>query len=467
MTKLFLARFKVLFALLAIFACGTLGYYLIEKDWTLFDSFYMTAITITTVGYGEVKPLSEAGRIFSIFLIFIGLGSAAVFATQLAKTFLENNFKDILGINKMNNDIRSLKDHFIVCGFGDIGFAICSALHDTSIPFVVIEGDEDTAGYAMQRQFLTIKGKATYDTTLIQAGIRQARGIVICLGEDSLNIHVSLAARELNPDIFIIARGYKSHIEKRMVRAGANTVVNPLQLGGAQIAELIISQYNQNSKTSEVMSQKASVMGYALKMYQHFQEDPKTIAEVKSSIGARQALKLRKADGVEIVEPTDDLKVENLETVLFLLCEDEHLKLDNKSARYDLTLFEWSDDYRVDVKVFDDEHQRLFELCYEFINALNQGKGREKLSHTFDKLIDYTCFHFTSEESYFARYDYPEMAAHVREHQELTQKVLDLNKNKTYIFPDNVADFLYSWLKGHILECDMKYADFFRQKGVR
>ncbi len=119
---------QILTIIIAIFSGGTLGYYFIEENWTLFESFYMTAITITTVGYGETKPLSDAGRLFTIFLIFIGLGSAAIFATQLAKAFLENNFKEIFGANKMKKQINDLKNHYIVCGFGDIGSYICSVL---------------------------------------------------------------------------------------------------------------------------------------------------------------------------------------------------------------------------------------------------------------------------------------------------------------------------------------------------
>ncbi len=467
MNKSFKLELQVTAILVLIFALGTFGYYLIEDGWTLFESFYMTAITITTVGYGEVKPLSDMGRWFSVFLVFAGLGAAGLFAGQLAKTFLENNFKDIFGVNKMKKEIKFLRDHFIVCGFGDIGFSICSVLSEARIPFVIIESDEKTAEYAVQRQFLTVNGKATYDTTLIQAGIKKAKGIVICLGEDSLNMHVSLAAREINPEIFIIARGYKSHIEKRMVRAGANTVVNPLKLGGEQIAELIVNQYKKDRTIDDCLIHKSSVMGYALKMYQHFQAESKSILEIKEGLGALQALKLRRSDGTEIDIPAEDLEVASHETVLFVMSEGETSERIVKNKKFDPQLFEWSDDYRVNVKIFDNEHKKLFELCHEFIESLNKGKGKETLAKTFDQLIDYTCTHFSSEEALFEEYGYPDAEAHIKEHKELTGKVLDLNKNKTYIFPDNVADFLYEWLKEHILDCDMKYAEFFQQKGVR
>ena len=150
MKKTFQLEIQITIVIVLIFALGTFGYYLIEDGWTLFESFYMTAITITTVGYGEVKPLSDMGRWFSVFLIFAGLGAAGLFAGQLAKTFLENNFKDIFGVNKMKKEIKLLHDHFIVCGFGDIGFSICSVLSEAIIPFVIVESNEKTADYAVQ-----------------------------------------------------------------------------------------------------------------------------------------------------------------------------------------------------------------------------------------------------------------------------------------------------------------------------
>ena len=218
-----------------------------------------------------------------------------------------------------------------------------------------------------------------------------------------------------------------------MVRAGANTVVNPLKLGGEQIAELIINQYKKDRTVDDCLIHKSSVMGYALKMYQHFQAEPKTILEIKESLGALEALKLRKSDGTEIDIPSETLEVASHETVLLVINEEDNSGEVVKKEKYDSQLFEWSDEYSVNVKIFDDEHKKLFELCHEFIESLNKGKGKETLAKTFDQLIDYTCTHFSSEEALFEEYGYPETEAHIKEHKELAGKVLDLNKNKTYI----------------------------------
>ncbi len=186
-----------------------------HRELLLFDGFYMTAISITTVGFGEIKPLSNTGRVFTVALIFLGIGSAMVFATQLAKAFLENHFQSYFGASKMMKKINRLLNHYIICGFGGIGSSICATLDDSEIPFVVIEANEESAKWAQTRNYLTVIGKASYDSTLIQAGIKEAAGIVVDMGDDSLNMYVSLAAREINTELFIIARGYKSDIESR------------------------------------------------------------------------------------------------------------------------------------------------------------------------------------------------------------------------------------------------------------
>ena len=312
---------KILFLIIIIFCIGTFGYYFIEDDWSLMDCFYMTAISITTVGYGELKPLSDGGRLFTVFLIFIGLGSAAVFATQLAKAFVENNFKRYFGESKMFKRISSLKNHYIICGFGGIGSSISPVLYDADIPFVVIENNEETASWAQKRNYLTVIGKATYDSTLIQAGIKKAAGIVVSMGEDSLNMYVSLAARELNPDLFIIARGYKADIENRLVRAGADEVVYPLRMGGEQIAREIMKQFKKNVLTESDEMKDQSVMGYNLKKYIQNNDEKITVGEIKKRTSADSVLLLSREGIDDIHTPQDSEEVFVDDTLLLLISE--------------------------------------------------------------------------------------------------------------------------------------------------
>lgn len=313
-------RLQIFFILL-VFAIGTFGYYFIEGNWTLLQAFYMSIITITTVGYGEVKPLSPAGQIFTVFFIMMGLSTAAVLASQLASHFIERNFKAIIGAGKMRKKINKLQNHYIICGFGDIGSSISASLKEALIPFVIIENNTKITEFASIQNYLVINGKATYDTTLLEAGIKRARGIVICLGDDSLNMYVSLAARELNPDLLILVRGYKSDGEKRMIRAGANSVIYPLKLGGQQMAQLIISEYSKDNKTDHLEVTTSGIMGYSLKMYKHFKDDETTIVRILSSTNAFQALKVQRNDGTEINHPGEDFKVIKDDNILLLVHE--------------------------------------------------------------------------------------------------------------------------------------------------
>ncbi len=191
------SRARVLVLVVAVFVVGTLGYWLIEDGWTLFDAFYMTAITISTVGYGEVRELSTAGRLFSVFLIFGGLGSAVLFASTMAQAFVERNFREAFEARRMQKMIQRLNDHYVVCGFGDIGSALCRVLKDAGLPFVVVEDDERIADLAAERGYPVVRGKATHDLTLMRAGLERAEGVVVCLDDDSVNVYVTLAAREL------------------------------------------------------------------------------------------------------------------------------------------------------------------------------------------------------------------------------------------------------------------------------
>ena len=221
----------------------------------------MTVITITTVGFGEVHELSSDGRIFTIILVFLGFGTAALFATQIARLILESEFAEILTRKKMGRKIMKMKDHYIVCGYGRIGSAICDALEDERLPFVIIEHSDKSTALAHGKGYCVLKGNATTDAVLKEAGIHHALGIVAALSPDADNLLISLAARELNPQIFIIARGEEPEVEDRMMRAGADIVVSPMLLGGQQIAQLITRQAGKLPQAA-ISEPEAGVLGF-------------------------------------------------------------------------------------------------------------------------------------------------------------------------------------------------------------
>ncbi len=458
-----------IFIILLVFLIGTFGFYYIEGTWTLLESFYMTIITLTTVGYGEVKPLSPQGQIFTIFFIILGLSTAAILASTLARQFVEKNFKAIYGAGKMRKKITKLQNHYIVCGFGDIGSSMSASLKDASIPFVIIENSMEIAEYATMQNYLVVNGKATYDNTLIEAGIKDARGIVICLGEDSLNMYVSLAARELNPDLLILVRGYKTEGEKRMIRAGANSVIYPLKLGGQQMAQLVISEYSKENKTNHLELTTSGIMGYSLKMYKHFKDEETTIEEILSSTEASQALKIQKIDGIEINKPGIDAKVMKGESILLLVQDetDEDL-LDNPVSELSNTqehkLYAWDDSYSLGIPILDKEHKKLLNLINTFLSSIHTKDEQSTIISTFDNLLKYTDEHFKNEEAFMEEHKYPDLKEHKKAHIKLSKQVIQINENKKYVFSDNIADFLISWLTDHIMVTDKKYAEYILAK---
>src|SRR4030043_153880 len=225
--------------LLLVVLAGTIGYELIE-GWPFLDSLYMAVITITTVGYAEVHPLSTAGQIFTIFLILGGVGTAFYILTSLVRYIIEGEFGFRIGRQRMEAKIRRLNKHFILCGYGRVGQAIAHIFRQQEAKFVVIERDRETINKAQQSGCLTINGDATKDEFLRQARIDNARGIIIALGDDADIIYTTLAAKELNATLPIVARANNEDAEKKLQQAGANRIVAPEAIGGVRMARLAL-----------------------------------------------------------------------------------------------------------------------------------------------------------------------------------------------------------------------------------
>ncbi|TAN38084.1 MAG: potassium channel protein [Nitrospirae bacterium] len=220
-----------------IISFGTFGYSLIE-GWPLFDSLYMTIITLTTVGYREVHDLSRNGQIFTILLIFGGVGTVFYALHTGAKIILEGELQEIFGRKRLEKKIKDLKDHFIVCGYGRMGKIICRELREKNIPFVTIEKAPDLLGE--KADLLIYAGDATKDEVLKELGIEKARGLISVLPTDAENMYVVLSARGLNPKLTIVARAGEEGSEQKLLRAGADRVVSPYHIGGLRIAHTVL-----------------------------------------------------------------------------------------------------------------------------------------------------------------------------------------------------------------------------------
>lgn len=218
---------------------GTLGYVYIEHQRPL-EALYMAVITITTVGFREVQPLDDAGRLFTIFLILFGVGSFTYLATTVANYFVAGEIKGLLEQRKMYNKIAQLDQHFIVCGYGRMGVQVARDFQREDQSLVVIERDEKTARSAIDDGCLVLQGDAENDEILKSAGVERARGLVAVLDTDADNLMVTLSARSMNDKLFIVARTNSEGNERKLVVAGANRVLFPYGLGGRRMAQMAI-----------------------------------------------------------------------------------------------------------------------------------------------------------------------------------------------------------------------------------
>jgi voltage-gated potassium channel len=234
---------KVLIAianLLGIVAVGTIGYMTIEGT-SLVDGLYMTVITITTVGYGEVFTLSPAGRYFTIFLIMVGVGLVLYLFGKVTEAMVEGGLQSYMGRKTMDKKVAGLKDHFIVCGYGRIGKVICQILHENKRPFVIIENDPEELKVIRNLHYVFLDGDASSDETLHKANIEHAKGLIAVVSSDADNVYTILSAKGINPKLFVLARSSGSEgSETKMIRAGADKVISPYYIGACRMAQLLV-----------------------------------------------------------------------------------------------------------------------------------------------------------------------------------------------------------------------------------
>ena len=228
---------KVLAAALAVvIALGTAGFHFIE-GWPWFDGFYMVITTLTTIGYQEVHPLSHAGRVFNIVIILSGVSLLFLAIGAATQALLEFELQSILGRRRMEREIDRLVDHYIVCGAGRVGRSAARELARRPAPFVIIESNEAKAQKYAAESWLTLIGDATQEQTLREAQIEHARGLVAATTTDATNLYIVLTARDLNPNLHIIARASEEMAEKHLLKAGADSVVSPYAFAGQRIAQ--------------------------------------------------------------------------------------------------------------------------------------------------------------------------------------------------------------------------------------
>lgn len=302
--------------LFGILLFGTTGYIIIE-DMSFIDALYMTVITIATVGFREVKELSENGKIFTIILILTGFGVFTYALTVGAKILIEGEIKEVFKKRKMRKKVEGLSGHYVICGYGRMGSIIVRELKANNIPVVIIE--KNKVNLPENEDFVYVEGDATHDDVLKSAGIEKAQGLITVLPSDAENLYVVLSAREINPNLFIVARAVDKEAEPKLKRAGANKVVSPYFIGGLRIAHTVLRptvvdflEFATRSEHIEIqieeieVSPKSSLVG-------------KTIAQ--SGIGRDIGviiLGIKRADGRMKFNPTSQTLIKEKDTLIVI-----------------------------------------------------------------------------------------------------------------------------------------------------
>jgi voltage-gated potassium channel len=299
-------RLRLAVALLAsVFVVGTVGYVVLGFGWL--DAAYQTVTTVATVGFREVHPLDTAGKVFTIVLILVGVGTALYTFSVVLEMLLEGHLTELFGRRRMDRRIAAMRGHVILCGWGRVGRAIGDELAAAGTDMVVI--DIDPVRFA-ETDVASIVGDATEDRVLEQAGLGRARALVAALSNDAANLFVTLSARALRPDLFIVARARVEETEEKLRRAGADRVVNPQNIGGARIAAFVL-QPNVTEFLDVVMHdrglqfrleelsvpQRSSIAGQSIRD-----------AHLRDRTGAL-VLALRGEDGAFLTNPSPDTTI--------------------------------------------------------------------------------------------------------------------------------------------------------------
>jgi len=228
-----------LVSLVLVFAGGVVAYMQIE-GWSFLESFYMVLIALSTVGFEEVHPLSDRGMAMTSILIILGVGNFAFLIGSVTQILVEGRIQAVWGRHRVQKTIDKLSDHIIVCGYGRIGGIAAQEILREGIPIVVIENDPELVTSMEDDEVLFIAGDATNDENLIKAGIDRARALITAVSQEASNVYVALMARQMNPDLYIVARADRESHIPRLERAGADRVLLPHVLGGVRMAQSVL-----------------------------------------------------------------------------------------------------------------------------------------------------------------------------------------------------------------------------------
>jgi len=305
---------------------GTVGYSLIQK-WNVLDSLYMTIITIGTVGFHEVKELSHSGRIFTIGLIIFGIGIGSYALANLSAFIIEGQIQNIFRGRKMEKQISQLKDHIIVCGYGNTGVETVEELVKAKKKFAVIEKDEHKVEELKQNGHLVLEGDATDDDVLERAGVNRANGLIATLANDADNVYVVLTAKGMNPQLRIVARAIDQLSCKKLIRAGADKVVSPYSIAGRRMARLLLSPGIVDFLEVMIQDEELELKIEEVKLKKNSKLDNKILSEsnIKAETDGATVIGINKKGKKIVVNPPGSTVLES-EDILFVLGNDSQIE---------------------------------------------------------------------------------------------------------------------------------------------
>jgi len=299
---------NAILVLFVIIITGTSGFMLIE-GWNIADSLYMTIITITTTGFEEVHQLSTEGEIFTLVLLMVSFGTVIYIGGTGVQILIESKF---FRRKKMQKKIERLKNHYIVCGFGRMGTHICNDLRQASVPFVVIENNADNQNKLDELEYLYDLGDASSDDTLLRTGVKNAKGLVTVLSSDADNVFTTLSAKTLNPGIFVVARAIDDQTEPKLMKAGANRVVKPYELGGVRMAEILLKPGVMDFIDVVASNNKIDLQIEEITVKKGSSMNKKTLADlpIRSDLNVIIVAIQNEEKGIFIYNPTGDTVVD-------------------------------------------------------------------------------------------------------------------------------------------------------------
>ena len=311
-----------LVGLLLVITGGTLVFHFIEgRDFL--NSVYFTVITLTTVGYGDITPVTPQGKILTLMTIMAGVGMFGLLIGSLTELLVEGQLRRTLGRIRVEKDLAALRDHYIVCGFGRIGSIVCRELRESGVPLVVIESGEEAIREATEQGFLCLDGDATDDDILIKAGIERARGVCAVLPSDADNVFITMTAREISRNLQIVTRGEDYRTTRKLLRAGATRVVSPHEIGGIRMAQAILKPHVIDFLESATRAGTEILMG-EVRIAEKSRLAGKTIVEsgIRQEFGVI-IVAIRKAAGRMLFNPNPGSTIEAGD-VLITMGPQEH-----------------------------------------------------------------------------------------------------------------------------------------------